>query len=54
MMARTSACNKTIQLGEWEEKAFGLIRMSMKEVLMMHYVVLSVQEKENKRDFRCL
>jgi hypothetical protein len=54
MMAGASARNMTVQLGEWEEKGFGLIRMNMKEILMMHNVVLSVQEKESKWDSRCL
>jgi hypothetical protein len=53
MMAGPSARNMTLQLGEWEEKGFGLIGMSMKEILMMHNVVLLVQKK-NKWDFRCL
>jgi hypothetical protein len=29
---RTAARNMYLQLGEWEQKAFGLIRMSMKEI----------------------
>jgi hypothetical protein len=40
MMAGLSARNMTVQLEEWEERAFGLIRMSRKEILMVHNVVL--------------
>jgi hypothetical protein len=46
MVAVPSARNITVQLGEWEEEAFGLIRMSRKEIFMMHNVVLGASSTE--------